>query len=133
MIMSKEFIIYVKGNANTSNLKKIAIFFVILNIKDNLYQFYHAYLPYRFSANTYILQTFFPKYPSGLFIKIQAKSDFWNTFQQSPEKPRIIAEHCFFGSKALLLSPKSIAFPHKKHCLALVLSIFFTKSSPKVF
>lgn len=65
--MSKEFIIYVKGNANTSNLKKIAIFFVILNIKDNLYQFYQAYLPYRFSANTYILQTFFPKIPVRAF------------------------------------------------------------------
>ena len=61
------------------------------------------------------------------------KSDFWNTFPWSPEKPQILPEQCFSGSKALLLSRKSIAFHSKKHCSALVPSIFFTKSSKKVF
>ena len=62
-----------------------------------------------------------------------AESDFLNTFRQRPENAQISAEHRFSGSKALLLSRKSIALPKKKHCSALVMYVFFTKFKRKVF
>ena len=115
--MSKEFIIYVKGNANTSNLKKIAIFFVILNIKDNLYQFYHAYLPYRFSANTYILQTFFQNTRQGFLLKFRQNPTFGTLFSKAPKNRGLLpsiafsgAKHCFSPRKALLFHIRSIAW-----------------------
>ena len=57
------------------------------------------------------------------------KSDFWNTFLKDPGNTQILPEHSFSGSKALLLSRKSIASLQMEHCSALKMSVFFTKKN----
>ena len=62
-----------------------------------------------------------------------AESDFLNTFRQRPENAQISAEHRFSGSKALLLSRKSIALLQKKRCSIIFIDKFCGGNQEKVF